>query len=385
MQQIMRTAFMFRPFLSILMIYNVNVYSQTCPDWPASCPVDNYIDGDRMEDSMKRMLNPIVSEEVTMEFRLRELTGKLVRRVAAREHWEEPVEIQEGGSSGYRDADENVLAFPLRPPHWIKFSWQIIVDKDSMQLWLDWLKDLGTRAEANVSEYANKMSAAEDRYKSYMDSANYYGDLKGNYMSAHFAKYQQDLQAGNKAGIAAYEKALAVYDDKANVFVKKATDLQKDPGAEKRGDDIQTERVQKSLMFRESVVLFIEFDFNPDLGGPVACDCTPTKGGISPGGFKFVRWFNNPNPAATNFPDYTNSSNLVFGLLGGWSPVPDNKGIYRPSYKMDKKASDKITPKKIKSDEVQSICIYGSGNKSAMQKLIADLATEELNNVIIHN
>ena len=368
-----------------LLMYNSNVYSQTCPDWPASCPDNNYVDADRVEDSTQKMLNPIVPEEVTMEYRLRELTGSLVRKVAQKEHWNEPVEIYEYASSGFRDAKENVLSFPLRPPHWVKIVWQIIVNNDSMKQWIDWLKDLGTRAQSNISDYANKMTAVQNTYKRYMDSANYYGDLKGNYMTAHYAKYQQDLVTGNTVGIAAYEKAVAVYDDKANIFIKKATDLQKDPGAEKAQDDIQTERVQKSLIFRESVVLFIEFDFNPDRGDAGRCECKPIKGEPSSNGFKVVRWFTNPEPTSTNVVDYSNSTNVAYGLLGGWSSVPDNRGIYWPSYHSDPKASDKVSPKKIKSDQVQSLCIHVSANKSAMQKFFEDLDTGELSRIIVKN
>ena len=382
---IMKKTFLILAFTAGLIIYNAHIYAQTCPDWPAACPNDNYVDEDRLEDSTQKMLNPIVSEEVTMQYRLRELTGSLVRRVAQKEHWNEPVEIYEYASSGFRDANENVLAYPIRPPHWVKIVWQVIVNKDSMQQWIDWLKDLGTRAQSNINDYANKMTAVQDVYKRYMDSANHYGDLKGDYMSAHYAKYQQDIVTGNKTGIAAYEKAVAVYDDKANAFVKKATDLQKDAGAEKAQDDIQTERVQKSLIFRESVVLFIEFDFNSDRGDAGRCECKPIKGETPSNGFKVVRWFTNPQPTSTNVIDYSNSTNVAYGLLGGWTSTPDSRGIYWPSYHADQKAIDKLTPKKIKTDRVQSICIHVSSNKAAMQKFFTDLDTEELNKVIIKN
>jgi hypothetical protein len=276
------------------------------------------------------------------------------------------------------------LEYSLRPPHWFTITWRIVVNRDSLNKWLEWLNDLGTRSKANMDEYANKMDGVKDLYKSYMDSANHYVDLKANYMNLHYEEYTKALTAGDKTAIAAYEKGMAAYDNKMNAFVKKAGDLQKDPGAEKAQNNIQDERQKMSLIFRESTVLLIEFSFNPDR--IVLSDCVPVKATPAIPGFKLLRWYDNPNPDLTlNLSTFLHSKNIAIGLLGGWNTIPDAKGDYSPLFRFNKTASDKLTPKKIKSDQLQSLCIYGSGNKSAIQKLFADLDSEELNKIIIKN
>lgn len=141
-------------------------YSQACAYWPADCPDRDYANADLATDSVERLLNPLVTQEVTMEYRLRELTGEMVGRMAVQQHWETVVELSEWGSSGYRAADESVLAYKLRPPHTFSITWEVIVDKDSLAAWGNWLNEFAEKAKKLADQYANGGGAREVDFSS---------------------------------------------------------------------------------------------------------------------------------------------------------------------------------------------------------------------------
>jgi hypothetical protein len=358
-------------------------HAQACPQYPADCPAFDYPNLDPAEDSVGMLDNPLVPQEVAMQHLLRRWTTAWMTQIAQKEGWE-VTELSEGGASGYRDLPphDTPLNYALRPPHWFEISFQFIINKDSLAAWADWIKDLSERRLADVNQYASRIASVEDKRKAYMDSANYYGDLKANYMTAHMQSYQQALMSGSKSGTAAYEKAVDAYDKKVNYWINKATDLQKDASSEKTQSDADKERTTVGLRFRDATVVTVEFRFN----GENALINESHAAGDAPAaaGYGLARWYNNPAPYLKDpLALFTHSRNFVLLLDGPWNLHPDANGIFYPSFRSNKQAIDQKTPKAIKSDRVQAMSVHIAGNKAAIGRLLADLPAAQLNSLIV--
>ena len=193
----------------ILLLARPTLHAQPCPQFPTSCP-DLRADPGSPDDSISRMGDPVLPCEVAMENRLRKWAAALVNDIAQKERWE-VVEIDETLGAGYRDDDNSVLVYDRRPAHWVHMVWQFVIDKDSLRAWRDWLEEFGRRRLDQTQQYAARLTDKQGAIQTYMDSANYWGGLMTKYMNDHFAQYQKDLVAGNKAGISSYEKGVDVY------------------------------------------------------------------------------------------------------------------------------------------------------------------------------
>jgi hypothetical protein len=305
--------------IALLLLAGPPAHAQSCPFRPADCPDKDYATADRAEDSADRVSNPLVPQEVTMEYRLRALTGDFVRRLAAQQHWEEPVELNEWGSSGFRAADESVLAYPLRPPHSFSITWELIVNKDSLHSWTGWTEDFLKRSLALVDQYKQAASA----------------------------------QTGSASGGSAPGSSMASI----------ASGL----------EHLPLERKARTLQFRDATLLLIEFDFNADRADPVE-EASPAGSYTIPG-CALARQFYRADPdilEAIN--TYAHSRNTALVLIGGWNTrltANGYSGYYESPFYTDKKARDRTSPKKIPCDRVQGLHVWLSGNRSAMQKLLS--------------
>ncbi len=343
--------------------------AQSCPFAPADCPVNGADSYGTPDDSTERMLNPIIPQEVTMENRLRRWMASQLERIANSQGWQ-LVQISEGGSSGYRAADESVLKYPLRPPHYYMATWQFIVNKDSLKAWNDWLVDFGQQRMNKVNENAANQINAYDRTKPYRDSAEHYMTLMGQYMQDHMAQYQKDLLAGNKTGTNSYEKAVAVYQKKYDYFTQKAADQTNDPGAVKEDADAETLRKKQTVHFRDATLLVVEFEFNMDYA--------KTAGSTTGFAAGAPIWFSNPDPDPISIDFFARSRNNVLLLEGEWNMKPTNSGGYRPAFYSNKPSMDLTTPKRIKCDQVQTVDIHMSGNPQAIRKFLSVLPRAEI-------
>jgi len=378
--------YLFRLLLAAALCGPFQGLAQPCPQYPADCPGEDYPNLDLSEDSIAMLGNPIVPQEEAMQHRLRFWTAALMNRIAQKEGWE-VVELSEGGASGFRDLPPNdtPLNYALRPPHSFEISFQFIVNKDSLAAWAAWVKDLSERRLADVNQYANRMASVENKRQAYMDSANYYGDQKASYMTAHMQTHQQALMSGNKSASASYEKAVGAYDKKANYWINKATDLQKDASSEKTQGDADEERKTVGLRYRDATVVTVEFRFNGE--NALTNDVKPNAASPATAvgsGYALLRWYNNPEPFLNDpLALFPHSRNFVMALIGGWNPHPDANGIFYPAFRSNKQAMDKTTPKAIKCDRVQAISIHIAGNKGALGRLLAEVPAAELNNLIV--
>lgn len=350
--------------------------AQGCPAWPADCPDRDYVNYDRAEDSAARMGNPVLPIEVSMELRLRQQVRQLMDRIAKQEGWE-VAQINESASSGQLNADGTApLKYELRRPHWVSFTYQFVVNKDSLAAYGDWIKEFSNRRLSITRQDMGKQDAQKDRIQAYMDSANYYGQLKAKYMTDHMAQYQQALTSGNKTAIAAFEKEQNRYDKKANEFITRATNLQRDPAAEQNQDNFEQEATRQKLHFRDASLLVIEFAVNPDLlsveGAPAGASAAPAPGSL------YISHLSNPHPdLLDNVHLFTHSYNNSIALIGAWNFSRNHDNNYVPTYVTGKIGWDEVTPKTIHSEQIQAIGFNLSGNKAAIRRFLGDLRPGE--------
>jgi hypothetical protein len=280
-----------------------------CTYAPADCPESTGYGS--TDDSTNRMGNPVLPLEITMENRLRHWTAALIDRIASKEHWRY-AELAESSSSGARAADGSVLAYPLRPPHWMQIQYQLIVSEDSLSAWQTWLQTFAQRRLDATMAYAK----------------------------------QQASQAA----------------------------------ATKANDDFENERRRRTIHFREAATVIVEFDFNMDYvktAGTATSSATPATPATT------TIWFNNSNPEFNSIdaPERVHANALV--LAGSFNKTPDGQG-YRPAWINDKTATNLSAPKKLKSDQIQSIDCHLSGNPSAIRLLLAGFSPGEWTGLLAH-
>lgn len=369
------------PFVLLLSVLSMlpalsPLQAQPCPQSPASCP-DLRDNPGSTDDSVSRLSDPVLPCEVAMENRLRLWASTLVNDIARKENWD-VTEIYEALGSGYRDTDDALLAYDKRPAHWCRMIWQFVVDKDSLKAWRTWLEDYGQRRLDQTHQYTARLNDKQGAIQSYMDSANYWGGQMSKYMSDHITQYQKDLVAGDKTGISAYEKGVAVYRNKQDYFINKASALQKDPQAEKDNTDADKEANAQKLRFSDASTVIIEFDFNGNIA-ETAGRKRPSPSG-SP---NTVTWYSIPDPDLLNAVNYfTHSHIMALWTIGGWNPQPGPDGGYAAAWAADRSNKKDGTIKKIKCDKVQNLYVRVSGNAAAMRRILAGLPAGDMERLL---
>jgi hypothetical protein len=305
--------------------------AQNCSYAPADCPTTRSDPYGSPEDSISRLGNPVLPREITMENRLRVKLARLMERVAQKEGWE-VVQLSEDLASGERDANGDVLAYPLRPPHWIVFHYQFIVNTDSLRAWDSWQQRFAQRRMDNMNDYSARQAKVQGRLQALMDSATYYGQ-KGNLK-------------------------------KMNELVEKAAALQKDPQAEKADVNFEAERKSQRVRFRDASVLIVEIGLNVDFAK------TPDETPVPPAGNGPI-WLSNtaPDPIAV---DLINRSHTCALLLSGNWKRSSQGGGYAVTLN-----------KKISCDQIQTITVHLSGNAPAIRRCLADWPGVELDQMMV--
>ena len=370
------------PLLACLLVFH-GAPAQSCKYLPADCPVGGVEDFGTPDDSTSRLGNPVLPREITMENGLRRWTAALVNRIAESHGWQ-VYQVSEEASSGFSTDKGVIIAYPFRPPHWYYVTWEFIVNNDSLQAWRAWLTDFAQKRLDALNQNAAAQTAAYDRAKPYRDSAEHYSLLMGQYAQDHMAQYQKDLVGGNKTGISSYEKAVAAYQKKSDYFSQKAAAIQNNDAAETSGADADALRKRQTLHFRDASLLIVEFGFNMDYAktagtpssAPGATAAAPASTHDSP------IFFTNPDPDAGSIDAFARSHTSVLLLQGEWPAKPDRYGGYRPVFETIKTSTDVTTPKRIRSDQVQTIDCHISGNPQAIRQFLAALPQQEMKAMI---
>lgn len=354
-------------YLLLLALAGSRTQAQECRFLPAECPVAGASDYGSPDDSVSRLGNPVLPLEIMMENHLRKEATGLVSRIAKKEGWDY-VLLSEEASSGARDQNDQVLAYPLRPPHWILFHFELVVDPDSLKAWKDWLMDYSQRGLEGIKAYSQHQAGTQDQQQTYMDSANYYGQQKTKFMTDQMPQYQQALQTNNKSMISSYEKRMAVYDQKINAFIQKAAALQRDPASERAFQDRDSERKLQRIHFQDASVLVVEIGYNTDY-------VKSPDGVAAPAVSKDPMWMNTPSPDPVSVDLFNRSHNCVVLLKGDWRRS-GSEG-FTPAYRAAKVNTDKTTAKKTKCDQVQTISYQLSGNARAIRRWLTDMTQDK--------
>jgi hypothetical protein len=289
-------------------------YAQYCPFKPADCPDKDYANADLVADSADRILNPLVPQEISMEYRLRQLTGDFVRRLAAQQHWEPPVELNEGGSAGFRKPNDDILPYLLRPPHWCTITWEVIINKDSLIAWSDWFSHLMERMQAQVEQYRQ--------------------------------------QAGSSSGLQKVGKDI--------------NDLQQ----EKLSRQLQFRDATVLLLQFE-----FNADRTEGIESKPAGDCTIPGCALAR---RYYTAEPDITDAVHSFTHSRNMALVLVGPWNTKLTANGFEGFYESPFYRDKTARDHTSPKKNPCDQVRGISLYLSGNKAAIQKILSGSALTPL-------
>ena len=135
------------------LLLSKTVPAQACSHYPADCPSDQ-----QLGDSVSRMSNPVLPQEVHMEIQLHDLLTSLMQTQADKNGWE-VYQYDESDASGFLNADRTgPLEYKLRPPHSYEISFIFMVNQDSLRAWQEWEKNFNTQ----LMDEVEKMKSTND-------------------------------------------------------------------------------------------------------------------------------------------------------------------------------------------------------------------------------
>ncbi len=209
------------------------------------------------------------------------------------------------------------------------------------------------------------------QYRQYYDSAQHYTKLYTDYITAH-PKVTTAVETQMKYLIKQQDK-----------FINKMNNMTKNSGnsSEPSLDDLDKEKDKKTLQFKDGTMVQVFFEFNPSVALINTSNEIKTKE-IHVPGTKLAKEVLLGDPELNSLPWHFESwPNMKVLLLGNWLSKPVDQN-YSAAYGLGGQG-DEHTPKKIKSDKVQTIAIHVMGNSTNMDKLIQQLDINKLNKAIV--
>ncbi|HVV54252.1 MAG TPA: hypothetical protein VHC47_02940 [Mucilaginibacter sp.] len=373
--------------LLIMFGYSV-AKAQDCAYWPAPCPHADEITN--ATDFVNRgQDNHVLPQEIAMESNVRNALTDILQKMIRAKHWS----MYELNESSY-DRPNSFIAYTQweatpyekRPPHAYEICYIIIVNKDSLKTWGDWYKN-GLQAQSNqvVSDMKSDMSAQnnDQQLKAYMDSAQYYTQLRIAYMQNHNAQYTRDLQSGNKKATQAYEKKVAWYSGRTDEFIKKYQDLANGLSANSTNSyqDLQKQQIINTDRFANASLILVHFAVNVSQAGTGATDgdqkCFIPQRKLSVPGAFYAGLLHNPNELDNHSYDvgeadftYPNPSNIATVLWGKWLPKRDSYNYMRSAFSAVPADNDLTSLKKLKCDTVQNMVMHLEGRPDYIQEVL---------------
>jgi len=143
--------------------------------------------------------------------------------------------------------------------------------------------------------------------------------------------------------------------------------------ADKQGREFDKEQQRLTVQYREGSTMIVEVEFNSEFARIVG---RPAGSAPATAASGQVIWENNadPDPNTVDFPARVHANAIL--LIGNWKRQADGGG-YRPTWYYDKRATDEVSEKRIRSTQLQSIDVRLSGNAAAMRKWLADMSVQE--------
>jgi len=364
-------------------------FAQDCSQFPADCPQSM----ENTKDSMICIQDLIVPREINMQNKVRALIGDMMDQLARSKNWQayEFSEFADHVANPTNDAAGNPLPlpYPLRRPHEFALSYILITNQDSLNAWRQWHNtELKDQVDGVVAKY--NMSANDDafqaRIKTYMDSANYFMQLREKYYSDHSAEYQKALLADDKATINKIERNTKSFENKSNFWIEKATkarDNQLAP-ADVTEKDLQASIREHTVRFRNASMIRVKFKLNPRLISLHLSESMTMTRPVHLTGASQGFLLHNKDPyekAIHDLDQFERSTDLGVLLLGSWKQQNAVEGTYSPEFALNPKNMDNYSSKSIQSDQVQAIAIFVEGNPENINTFFSALNLEKLNSL----
>ncbi|MGN6249427.1 MAG: hypothetical protein ACTHNG_13825 [Ginsengibacter sp.] len=343
---------------------------QGCVWSPADCPDQASIENST--DSLTRLENGILPAEISMQNSMRYLVTQMMEKAGRNLHWQW-TELDE--LTNLDPLQGAATPYNVRSPRGFGIAFEFFVSKDSLQAWKNWTRNFNERYD-NVGKAAFQQDnyiQNSSQYRQYYDSVQRYTKLYTSYITTH-------------SNISASDDKRAKYLlKKQNDFIDKMNYMREHPSnsSGETLDDLEKEKKLKMLQFKENSVLQVFFDFNPNVGLINTSSPVTIKNWNVPGA-KIAKSVHLSNPELnTLLWHFENSSDMKVLLLGNWLSKPSDEN-YSATFTLNGQG-DEQTPKKIKSDKVQTIAIHLLGNDQNISKIMPFIDITELNKVIVKN
>ncbi len=349
------------------------VYAQDYPQYPADKPESGFIEQSQSREI--RLKNLILPQEVTMQDKMRVLITNMMLNASKKLGWP-VVELSEyTNDNGMQGAG---TPYALRSPRGILITFQFIVNTDSLQAWKTYQETYNKLYQNKMqNDYSNVQVAMQSPlYKKYRDSADYYMDLYTNYTQAHqsegAALYTSDKHPRN-------------YQQKEMDFLNKANAMTQQAQNNSGNEQLENKGKANIRRFRNHTVVQVKFHVNDFKGlalnqslGPIQFTSEP----YAIAGSTISRLYSVSNHQDHN--DFDKWNHVILILLGNFQPKPDKYSGYEAAFDQNGQG-DEYTPKKIKSDKVQTISINIYGDKNNIEKMAKLIDAEKLDYVLVKN
>lgn len=343
--------------------------AQECRLSPADCPDAGLEDA---RSASIRIGNGLLPQEVAMQDAMRTLVTRMMQRASRNLHWD-VTELSEVTNLG--PLQSAATPYARRSPRGFGIAFQFIVSDDSLRAWRHWVQDFNQRyAQAGKAAFKGARDAqSSPLYAQYNDSVQHYMKLRLAYEDAH------------PHALADADKYLIMTQKKQNEFLQKMQDMisGKGAGGGPTVSQLDEEQRTRTLRFRDATLVQVFFEFNGDFNGVQEDDAVVEPQPLPvPKAAGAVR-VRVTNPAPTDpwhFADWPNMSVL---WLGRWLPHRDDFNAYAAFGRNGQ--GDEHTPKRIRSDKVQTIVVHIMGRQSNCERLLSQLDMNALNAVIVKN
>ncbi|MBS1530654.1 MAG: hypothetical protein JSU01_10125 [Bacteroidetes bacterium] len=374
---------------------------EDCSWFPAPCPHESEITN-AQSFTERQADNKITPQELAMESNLRNFFTDVLQKLAKQKHWQlyelnESYYDRPNSLIGY--AQWETVPYEKRPPHGYQISFILVVNRDSLKAWKDWFtNDLTQQSNQAVTAMnTDRNNEANNKLlQTYMDSAQYYGQLSGKYMQDHQAQYMSDIQSNNKKGIKEHDDKVAWYQKKSDAFIKKYQDVQNGVYAVSTNsfNDLKSNKIKSTVAFANSAIVLVHFSANSTQEGFGVTDgdqkcILPQKPLTVPGAF-YAGMLHNPQPPQDHAYDvgeadflFSSPTHITTVLFGGWLHKYDSYNYARAAFAANPANLNLTRVKTTKCDVVQNLAMHVEGRPDHIQTVIQEINMAALQKLIM--
>jgi hypothetical protein len=372
-----------------------------CPQFPAPCPHSEEIN-QAMDFTGREQNNRVTPEEMAMETNLRNNLTDILQNLGHKHHWQ----VYELTESNYDRPNTFVdfytwehTPYEKRPPHVYEISFIIVVNKDSLQAWRDWLQgDFANQSNQVVADIkADGQSSSNDQVlQSLTDSVQYYAQLSGKYTQDHYSEFIAAIQSNDQKAQKRYNDKIAEYQKKQDALMKKIQDRGSSDNASS-GNSLKrfdAEKISKTEKFVNSSVLLVYFaankrhaDFGLDDGSQKAVN--PQQALQVRGAFYAGLLTNLSPPDGQSYLinefdfTYAHPSHIGSVLFGKWLSKRTSYNLVPAAFMASNANTDLTSPKSIKCDKVQNLAMYLEGRPDYIRQVLNEVDVNALEKLTV--